>query len=140
MARDVNNLGMVLKAQGDLEGAKRCFERALAIDEKALGPEHTNVAINVNNLGSVLKAQGDLEGAKRCFREGAGHRREGPRPGAHQRGHEMSTTSASVLQAQGDLEGAKKCCQRVLAIFEKRLGKDHPNTILVRNNLQSLQK
>ncbi len=58
---------MVLKDQGDLEGAKRCFERALKIDEKALGTEHTSVARDVNNLGLVLKDQGDLEGAKRCY-------------------------------------------------------------------------
>ena len=58
---------MVLKAQGDLEGAKKCYQRALAIDEKALGPEHTSVAIDVNNLGSALKAEGDREGAKKCY-------------------------------------------------------------------------
>ena len=46
----------------------------------------------------------------------------------------------SVLKAQGDLEGAKKCFQRALAIFEKRLGRDHPNSVTVRNNLNSLQK
>ena len=64
---DVNNLGSVLQALGDLEGAKRCYERALKIDEKALGPEHTSVARDVNNLGSVLQDQGDLEGAKSCY-------------------------------------------------------------------------
>ena len=52
---------------GDLEGAKKCFERALKIDEKALGPEHTSVAIRVNNLGSVMRDLVDLEGAKKCF-------------------------------------------------------------------------
>ena len=37
---DVNNLGRVLKAQGDLAGARRAFERALAIFEQRLPPEH----------------------------------------------------------------------------------------------------
>jgi tetratricopeptide (TPR) repeat protein len=46
----------------------------------------------------------------------------------------------SVLQDQGDLEGAKRCFERALKIFEKRLGKDHPNAVIVRNNLNSLQK
>ena len=57
----------MLKDQGDLEGAKALYERALAIDEAALGPDHPNVAIRLNNLGGVLKAQGDLEGAKALF-------------------------------------------------------------------------
>jgi tetratricopeptide (TPR) repeat protein len=51
----------------ELASARSVLERALAIDEKALGPEHTSVARDVNNLGLVLKDLGDLEGAKRCF-------------------------------------------------------------------------
>jgi len=58
----------VLKDLGDLKGAKSSFERSLAIDEKAFGPEHTSVATIANNLGSVLKDLGDLAGAKRCFK------------------------------------------------------------------------
>jgi Tfp pilus assembly protein PilF len=42
-------------------------ERALAIDEAALGPNHPNVAIRLNNLGMVLQSQGDLAGAKALF-------------------------------------------------------------------------
>ena len=57
----------MLRDQGDLEGTKRCYERALEIDEKAFGTDHTSVARDVNNLGLVLKDQGDLEGAKRCY-------------------------------------------------------------------------
>ena len=56
--------GGVLRTVGDLEGAKDHFQRALEIDEAALGPDHPVVAIDVNNLGSVLKALGDREGAK----------------------------------------------------------------------------
>src|SRR5262245_46933764 len=38
------NLGSVLKAMGNLAAARLCFEDALAICEKALGPEHSNTA------------------------------------------------------------------------------------------------
>jgi tetratricopeptide (TPR) repeat protein len=62
----LNNLGRYLNNRMELASARSVLERALAIDEKALGPEHTSVARDVNNLGSVLKDQGDLEGAKRC--------------------------------------------------------------------------
>ena len=40
VARDVNNLGAVLQALGDLAGARAAFERALAIFERVLGPDH----------------------------------------------------------------------------------------------------
>lgn len=62
----LNSLGRYLNNKMELDSARSVLERALAIDEKALGPEHTRVAIDVNNLGSVLQALGDLEGAKRC--------------------------------------------------------------------------
>ena len=40
VATDVNNLGSVLWALGDLAGAKVAFERALRIDEAVYGPAH----------------------------------------------------------------------------------------------------
>ena len=50
MATAVNNLGSVLKAEGDLAGARAAYERALAIAEKALGPDHPNTVIFRRNL------------------------------------------------------------------------------------------
>ena len=44
-----------------------------------------------------------------------------------------------VLQDLGDLQGAKKNYERALAIFTKFLGKDHPNTVTVRNNIEYLE-
>jgi len=49
-----------LHGLGDLAAARKCFERALAIGEKAYGPDHRMVARDVNNLGSVLRDLGDL--------------------------------------------------------------------------------
>ncbi|MCP4937229.1 MAG: tetratricopeptide repeat protein, partial [bacterium] len=46
----------------------------------------------------------------------------------------------ALLQAQGDYDGAKPYLERALAIFEKLLGSDHPYTIAVRNNLNSLER
>ena len=66
-ARLLNDLGNYLHNRMELATAKSVLERALKIDEKALGPEHTSVAIRVNNLGSVMRDLVDLEGAKKCF-------------------------------------------------------------------------
>jgi tetratricopeptide (TPR) repeat protein len=52
---------------GDLAGARAAYERALAIDEAAYGPDHPAVARDVNNLGMVLKDLGDLAGARAAF-------------------------------------------------------------------------
>jgi len=57
----------VLKALGDLAGAKAACERAIKIWEANLGPKHPQVATGVNNLGNILHALGDLAGAKAAY-------------------------------------------------------------------------
>jgi tetratricopeptide (TPR) repeat protein len=42
MAATLNNLAFLLEAQGDGAGARPLYQRALAIFEKVLGPEHPN--------------------------------------------------------------------------------------------------
>ena len=50
MATQLNNLGSVLEAQGDLAGAKALFERSLQIFREFLGDEHPNTRLVQNNL------------------------------------------------------------------------------------------
>jgi tetratricopeptide (TPR) repeat protein len=45
---------------------------------------------------------------------------------------------AHLLQAQGDLAGARPLYERALAIYEKVLGADHPNTNRGRYNFARL--
>ena len=42
----------------------RSCRRALAIDEKALGPDHPDVAIRLNNLAVLLSAERRLRGSR----------------------------------------------------------------------------
>ena len=64
MATDVNHLGCVLQDLCDLAGARAAFERALAIDETAFGPDHPEAAPDGSNLGCVLRAEGLLAGVR----------------------------------------------------------------------------
>jgi hypothetical protein len=57
----------VLRDLGDLPGAREQYERALAISEAALGPDHPNVGIRRGNLGGVLRDLGDLPGAREQY-------------------------------------------------------------------------
>jgi tetratricopeptide (TPR) repeat protein len=47
--------------------ARPLFERALAIREKALGPEHPLTAQSLNNLAGLLRDQGELAAARPLF-------------------------------------------------------------------------
>ncbi len=66
-AKSLNNLAVLLQAQGDYAEAKPLYERALAIHEKALGAEHPDTAVSLNRLASLLGDQGNYTGAKPLF-------------------------------------------------------------------------
>src|SRR5262249_1721473 len=63
-ATALNNLGGLLKSQGDDAGARPYYEQALAIRKKVLGDNHTDTAGSLSNLGFLLHAQGDYAGAR----------------------------------------------------------------------------
>jgi tetratricopeptide (TPR) repeat protein len=69
MANSLNNLAVLYRAQGRYPEAEPLNQRALAIQEKALGPEHPNTVTNLNNLAELYRAQGRNEEAERLLRE-----------------------------------------------------------------------
>src|SRR5262249_40924328 len=66
--------------RGDLARARPLFERALAVREKALGPEHPGTAASLNNLARLLPAEGDLAGARPPREPALAVREKGSRP------------------------------------------------------------
>ena len=57
-------LGSSLQSSGDYAGAEPSYRRALSLDEKALGPDHPDVARDLNNLATLMHARGDYAGAE----------------------------------------------------------------------------
>jgi Tetratricopeptide repeat len=53
-ASELTAAGIDLVRRGRLQAARDAFERALSIDEAALGPDHPKVADDCTNLGNVL--------------------------------------------------------------------------------------
>ena len=64
----LNNTALSLMQAGDYTGAEPLYRRALAINEKALGPDHPYVATNLNNLAFLLYDKGDYAGAEPLYR------------------------------------------------------------------------
>ncbi len=54
----LNNLAVLYRAQGRYEAAEPLYQRALAIFEKALGPEHPNVVQGKKNYALMLNEMG----------------------------------------------------------------------------------
>ncbi len=54
-AASLNNLALLYKAQGHYAEAEPLYKRSLAILDKALGPEHPNVAASLENYAALLR-------------------------------------------------------------------------------------
>ena len=54
----LNNLAVLYKAQGRYTEAEALYHRSLAIREKALGPEHPDVAQSLENYADLLRETG----------------------------------------------------------------------------------
>jgi tetratricopeptide (TPR) repeat protein len=67
VATSLNNLAGLYHTQGRYVDAEPRFQRALAIWEKALGPEHPDVATSLNNLAGLYHTQGRYADAEPRF-------------------------------------------------------------------------
>ena len=54
----------MLHDQGNYAAAEPLYRRALAIREKALGPDHPDVATSLNNLALLLQKKGNYAAAE----------------------------------------------------------------------------
>jgi len=59
----LNVVGTYLRGRGDLAEAKAACERALAIGEKALGPDHPDVAMSLENMAELYRKTGRVKEA-----------------------------------------------------------------------------
>ena len=127
-------LGSALEWAGQYAEAEPLFKRALVIREKALGPEHPDIAMSLNKLASVYQDQGKYVEAELFFKRALAIREKvlGPeRPDTA-----MSLNGlAAVYYDQGKYVEAEPLFERALAICEKALGPEHPETAANLNGL-----
>jgi tetratricopeptide (TPR) repeat protein len=116
---------MLLCDHGKRAAARPLLERALAIYERALGPDHPDTAQSLNNLAMLLGDQGELAAASPLLERAVAisERALGP---DHPNTATGLTNLASLLGDQGELAAARPLLERALAIRERVLGPDHP--------------
>jgi tetratricopeptide (TPR) repeat protein len=139
VAEDANNLGSLLKDQGDLQGAKAYFERALKINLKAYGPEDAKAAVSLNSLGIILKDLGDLEGAQMEFERALEINLEKYGP-EHPEVAVNLNNLGYLLKDKGDMERAHLYFERALKINKAAYGANHPSVATNLNNLGIILK
>jgi tetratricopeptide (TPR) repeat protein len=129
--------GSYFQGRAAYSKAAPLFGDALAIYEKALGPEHPYTVTTLNNLARVLQDQGDLVGARPLYERALAICEKAIGPEAPNTAASLNNL-ALLLQDQGDLAGARLLVERALAIREKVLGPEHPSTAAILNNLADL--
>jgi tetratricopeptide (TPR) repeat protein len=127
-----------LYGQGKYDEAIPLAERALAIREKAFGPEHPKVAEALNNFGLLYRTKGDYARAEPLHQRALAisEKAQGPE---HPDVAEALTKLAILYQTKGDYARVEPLYQRALAIREKILGPEHPDVALDLNNLAALR-
>ena len=125
--RLLNNLAGYACGRAEYPTAEPLYERALAIAEKALGPEHPNTATSLNNLAELYRSQGRYDKAEPLYERALAiaEKVQGPE-------HPATATSlnnlAGLYRSQGRYDKAEPLLKRALTILDKVLELEHPNT------------
>ena len=99
-----NQAGYYTRSRGSYAATRPFYERALAIREKALGPDHPHTALSLNNLGALLDSMGDLAAARPFFERALAIREKALGPD-HPDTAQSLNNLGSLLQDMGDLSG-----------------------------------
>jgi len=120
-------LAIVHNAAGAYAEAKALHERALAIREDALGPEHPLVATSLNSLARVHELTGAFAEAKALHERALRIREKALGPEHPDVAASLTNLAIAVHQGMGAYAEAKALFERALTIQEKALGPDHPD-------------
>ena len=134
-ATTYNNIAGVYDSQGDYAKALEWYGKDLAICERVLGKEHPDTATTYNNIANVHNNQGDYAKALEWYGKALAICER-----ALGKEHPDTATTynniALVYHNQGDYPKALEWFIKSYKIL-CRLGEGHPNTIIVRENMES---
>jgi CHAT domain-containing protein/Tfp pilus assembly protein PilF len=135
-AASLNQQAEKLYKEGRFSDAIPLAQRALAIRENALGPDHPDVADILNKLAILYHSQGRYADAEPLYKRSLAIRAKvfGPGPDV---GASLNNL-AELYRAQGRYAEAEPIYKLSLSIREKTLGPDHPDVASSLNNLAAV--
>ncbi|MBU1558142.1 tetratricopeptide repeat protein [Patescibacteria group bacterium] len=128
---------VLLYRDGHYDEAIPLAQKALELREKALGPNHTDVASSLNNLAMLYKEKADYTRTETLLLRALAiwEKAKVPDPTSVA----LSLNNLALLYAEKtDYARAEPLYLRALAILEKALGADHPGVARLITNLASL--
>jgi tetratricopeptide (TPR) repeat protein len=136
-AQLLNSTGDYLTKSAQYAQAEPLLQRALAIRERVLGPEHLDTATSLNNLAGLYWSQRQYAQAEPLYQRALTIDEKVYGPDHPDVATDLNNL-ARLYQDQGKYEQAEPLYQRALAICERVLGPDHPDTAQSLNNLARL--
>ncbi len=137
-ATALNEMGVKLMEQGKYKQALDYYEQALAIDKKAHGNEHPNVATSLNNIGGAWDSRGKYHKALGYYTQALAIDKK-----VYGEQHPDVATDLNNIGGAWDSLGehrkAKEYLEAALTIFRAKLGEEHPNTQTVKASLADIQ-
>lgn len=134
VGRILNQTGLYLCERGRYSEAQPLHEQALAIRERALGPEHPDVATSLSNLATVHFHRGRDTEALPLYERALAIRERALGPEHPEVASSLNNLGA-VHHYRGRFTEAQAVLERVIAIQERALGPDHPKVAQSLNNL-----
>jgi CHAT domain-containing protein/Tfp pilus assembly protein PilF len=136
-ARKLERQSVQLCRANKYDVALPLIERALAVAEKVLGPDHVYVAQLVKWMGTAYFNKGDLANAKPLFERGLTILEKSLGTEHPQTANAMREL-ANVYLFRGEYPRADQLLSRALEIDEKMLGTEHPQVALCLMGLGSV--
>ena len=120
--------------QGRYADAEPPYKRGLAIREKALGPNHPDVALSLSNLAGLYQALGRTAEAEPHYKRSLAIRERALGPDHPDVALSLNNL-ATFYGGQGRAAEAEPLHKRSLAIYETAMGPEHPIVAKTLDNL-----
>ena len=133
----LNNMAAYYLGRALYAKSEPLCQRALAIREKQLNPDHPDVALSLNNLAESFRAQGKYAKGEPLSRRSLEIYKK-QLGSDHPYVAKSLNNLAILLKSQRRYGEAEPLSRRALAIREKQLNPDHPDVALSLNNLAVL--
>jgi CHAT domain-containing protein/Tfp pilus assembly protein PilF len=120
LAASLNNLALVYDAEGKPDAARPLFQKALALRETALGPDHPDVAQSLNNLAGLDLTAGRYDAAEPLLQRALDIRKK-TLPPDHPEIATALNNLAVIYWAEGRPEDALSVSREAIAALEAHL-------------------
>ena len=138
--RLLNQAAYYLYQRGRYAEAELLQQRALALRERALSPNHPAIAQSLNNLTELYRNQGHWVEAEPLFQRALEILERALSPNHPAITNNSLNNLALLYHAQGRTADAEPLFQHALAIRERALDPDHPDVANSLNNLVGLYR